>query len=149
MRRLAFVSLILGVVLSAAACGSGTGTAPPAASGAPASAEGPTATPRGTEPPVSAAAGKPIVTTNGKAVRVEGIGPGTSENFTLTGDYTMSITPCKATGVTPFIVLRSHTTNLAPTYVDAQTDLKGMSGEYDVEINPAPSCAWAVDFTPK
>ncbi len=50
----------------------------------------------------------------------------------------MTITPCKATGVTPFIVLRSATTNLAPTYVDAETHLTNLTGKYDVEISPAP-----------
>jgi hypothetical protein len=82
-------------------------------------------------------------------VHVEGIGVGISEKFDLTGNMSMTITPCKATGVTPFIVLRSATTNLAPTYVDAVTHLTNLSGKYDVEINPAPTCAWAVDFIPE
>jgi hypothetical protein len=137
---LRFVSLAFAAIVAVAACGNST----PAATTAPSVA--PTVTI--SEPPVSAKPGKPIVTVDGKKVHVEGIGVGISEKFELTGNYTMTTTPCKATGVTPFIVLRSATTNQAPTYVDAVTPLTNLSGQYDVEVNPAPTCAWAVDFTP-
>jgi hypothetical protein len=138
---LRFVPLTLVAAVAAAACGGGT----PAVTTAP-SAAPPTITI--SEPPVSAKPGKPVVTKDGTKVHVEGIGVGISEKFDLNGNYTMTTTPCKATGVTPFIVLRSAVTNLAPTYVDAETALTNLSGKYDVEINPAPTCAWAVDFTP-
>jgi hypothetical protein len=135
------VSLILGSAM-VAACGGGTPVESTAVSAPP-------PTPQITEPPVSLKPGdKPVVTVDGRNVHVEGVGVGTSPLFELTGDYTMTITPCKATGVTPFLVLRSSTTNLAPTYVDAVTQLKNLSGKYDVEITPAPTCAWAVDFAP-
>jgi hypothetical protein len=135
------VSLILGSAL-VSACGGGTPETSTAATAAP-------ATPVITEPPVSLKPGdKPVVAIDGKKVHVEGIGVGTSPQFELTGNYTMTITPCKATGVTPFIVLRSAATNLAPTYVDPVTKLTNLSGKYDVEITPAPTCAWAVDFEP-
>ena len=90
-----------------------------------------------------------MVTVDGTKVHVEGIGVGISERFDLTGNMAMTITPCTATLVTPFIVLRSATTNLAPTYVDPITHLKNLSGKYNVEITPAPNCAWAVDFAPE
>ena len=82
-------------------------------------------------------------------MHVEGIGVGISPQFTLTGNMSMTITACTANGTTPFIVLRSATTNLAPTYVDAVTHLTNLSGKYDVEITPPPTCAWAVDFAPE
>ena len=137
MRRLA-VSLIVCAIV--AACGGST----PAASEAPTAAP----TPVISEPVVSAKPGKPVVTVDGKKIHVEGVGVGSSDKFELDGNYTMTITPCKATGVTPFIVLRSATTNLAPTYVDQVTQLTNLSGKYDVEITPAPTCSWAVDFVP-
>jgi hypothetical protein len=90
-----------------------------------------------------------VVTVTGSKVRVEGVGPGITKEFELDGNYAMSITPCKATGVTPFIVLRSGTSGLAPTYVDAVTHLKALKGQYDLEISPAPDCSWAVDFAPE
>jgi hypothetical protein len=139
--RLPFVSLILMGVLAVAACGGGGPAATPAPTAAPTIAI--------TEPPVSAKPGKPVVTIEGAKVHVEGIGVGNSEKFELTGKYAMSITACKATGVTPFIVLRSAETNLAPTYVDTVTHLTNLKGKYDVEITPAPNCAWAVDFVPE
>jgi len=142
VHRLPFVSLILGVAVALAACG---GSAPEASSA-------PTAAPTMavTEPPVSAKpGGKPIVTVDGAKVRVEGIGVGISPQFPLTGNVLMKITACTATGVTPFVVLRSATTNLAPTYVDPETHLKNLSGKYDVEISPAQSCAWVVEFIPE
>jgi hypothetical protein len=143
VRSALLVSLIVGSAALVAACGGGgTPAATTAASAAP-------PTPVITEPPVSLKPGdKPVVTVDGKNVHVEGIGVGSSPLFELTGNYTMTITPCKSTGVTPFIVLRSATTNLAPTYVDAVTKLSNLSGKYDVEITPAPTCAWAVDFAP-
>jgi hypothetical protein len=141
VRRLPFVSLILLAALAEAACG-GTGPAPSA---------GPTAAPTVavTEPPVSAKPGKPVVTIDGAKVHVEGIGVGISEKFELSGNMAMTITPCKATNVTPFIVLRSATTNLGPTYVGDLNHLTKLSGKYNVEITPAPGCAWAVDFVPE
>jgi hypothetical protein len=141
VRRLQFAGFVLAWAFLATGCGN----AAPAASTAPSAAP----TVAITEPPVSAKPGKPVVTVDGPKVHVEGIGVGISEKFDLTGNMSMTITPCKATGVTPFIVLRSATTNLAPTYVDAVTHLTGLSGKYDVEINPAPTCAWAVDFVPE
>ncbi len=51
--------------------------------GAP-SAAGPGQTPPATEPPVSAKPGKPVVTTDGKKVHVEGVGVGNSDKFDLT-----------------------------------------------------------------
>jgi len=139
------VSLVVCIVL--AGC-SGT---PAASGGGGGGGGGGTAapTPAISEPVVSAKPGKPVVTTDGKKIHVEGVGVGSSERFDLSGNYAMTITACKATGVTPFIVLRSATTNLAPTYVDQVTHLKALAGKYDVEISPAPSCAWAVDFVPE
>lgn len=133
--------LIVLAVVGAGACGSGTPAASSAITAAPAAAI--------TEPPVRAKPGKPVVSVDGAKVHVEGIGVGISPQFELTGNMTMTITACKATGVTPFIVLRSGTTNLGPTYVDAITHLTKLSGKYDVEISPAPTCAWAVDFVPE
>jgi hypothetical protein len=142
----AVASLILCATLVVAGCGGST----PAASGSGAVATSqPSSSLAGTEPPVSAKPGKPVVTVDGQKVHVEGIGVGISEKFTLTGNMAMAITPCKSTGTTPFIVLRSAKTNLAPTYVDPVTHLTGLDGQYDVEITPAPTCAWAVDFTPE
>jgi hypothetical protein len=151
--RRSVISLVLCAV-ALTACGSATpgttsGTNSGTTSGGAPSAAGPGQTPPATEPPTSAKPGKPVVTTDGKKVHVEGVGVGNSDKFDLTGNYLMTITACKATGVTPFIVLRSATTNLAPTYVDAETHLKNLSGKYDVEISPAQSCAWAVDFAPE
>jgi hypothetical protein len=143
VRRLPF-AILLAAATAVGACG---GSTP-----APATSSAPTAAPTVavTEPPVSLKPGdKPIVTQDGKKIHVEGIGVGSSPQFELTGNYAMTITPCKATGVTPFIVLRSATTNLAPTYVDEVTHLTKLSGKYDVEITPAPTCAWAVDFAPE
>jgi hypothetical protein len=140
------ISLVL-VAMVVTACGS----MPPdnTASAGTGGGGGSSATAQVTEPPVSAEPGKPVVTVDGKAVHVEGVGVGISEQFELDGNYAMTITPCNATGVTPFIVLRSATTNLAPTYVDAVTHLTNLKGKYDVEITPAPNCAWAVDFAPE
>jgi hypothetical protein len=134
---------LVSVIICAAVAGCGGST--PAASTSPTAAP----TPAISEPVVSAKPGKPVVTVDGKKVHVEGVGVGISDKFELDGNYSMTITPCQATGVTPFIVLRSATTNLAPTYVDEVTDLKNLSGKYDVEIYPAPTCAWAVDFVPE
>jgi hypothetical protein len=141
VRTRPFGSLIVLAALALAACGGG----------GPAATTGPTvaASAAITEPPVSAKPGKPVVTVNGAKVHVEGIGVGVSDKFELTGNMAMTITPCQATGVVPFIVLRSATTNLAPTYVDSVNHLTNLSGKYDVEINPAPACAWAVDFVPE
>ena len=139
MLKLPFVSLILGATLVAGACA------------APAESTGPAAAPTTavTEPPVSAKPGKPVVTIDGGKVHVEGVGVGNSPLFELKGNMAMTITACTASGVTPFIVLRSATTNLAPTYVDQVTHLTGLAGKYNVEISPAETCAWAVDFVPE
>ncbi len=138
--RLPFVALIVISAITSGGCGGGSpASAPPAARTA-------VPTVAVSEPPVSAKPGKPVVTVDGSSVHVEGIGVGISEKFDLTGNYTMTVTACTATGVTPFVVLRSATTNLAPTYVDKITQLMNLTGKYDVEINPAPTCAWAVDF---
>jgi hypothetical protein len=139
--RLPFVSLMVLAALAVAACGSSG----PAVTAAPTHA--PTAAI--TEPPVSAKPGKPVVTVDGKKVHVEGIGVGISEKFELSGNMAMTTTPCKATNVTSFIVLRSATTNLAPTYVGDLNHLTKLSGKYNVEVTPAPTCAWAVDFVPE
>ena len=142
MSRLPIVSLIASATLALAACGSSTApAASPTITAAPTTAI--------TEPPVSAKPGKPVVTVDGVRVHVEGIGVGISPSFELTGNMAMSITPCKSNGTTPFIVLRSAQTNLAPTYVDPVNHLTKLSGKYDVEITPPPSCAWAVEFVPE
>ncbi len=143
MRTLRAAGLLLATSLAVAACGGG-------ASDTPAPTAGPSAS-QIAGPSIGAASlvpGKPIVTVDGNKVHVEGLGVGTSPSFTLTGNYTMTITKCSDTGTTPFIVLRSGTTGLAATYVDQVTDLKNMSGKYDVEITPPPTCTWAVDFVP-
>ena len=140
MPRLPIVALVLGAAISLAACGGGSA---PEASSAPSVAP----TPAITEPAGSAKPGKPVVPVNGSKVRVEGIGIGISPEFELTGNMVMTTTPCSATGVMPFIVLRSATTNLAPTYVDQVVHLTNLSGKYDVEVSPAPTCAWVVEFT--
>lgn len=139
--RLRFVSLILSAVVATAACGTST----PAVS----NAQTAPPTPASTEPPVGAKPGKPVVTVDGAKVHVEGIGVGNSPQFSLAGNMAMTITACKANGTTPFIVLRSSANNLAATYVDPVTHLTNLSGKYDVEITPPPSCAWAVEFVPE
>jgi hypothetical protein len=141
----AIVCLVMSAVLTVAACGGST----PAASTVGTATPQPSSSLSGTEPPVSAKPGKPVVTVDGQKVHVEGVGVGISEKFALSGNVAMSITPCKSTGTTPFIVLRSAKTNLAPTYVDPVTHLTKLDGQYDVEITPSPTCAWAVDFTPE
>ena len=139
MRRLQIAGLVLATGLIVAACGSSAApTSAPAAS-------------QVVGPSIGAASfvpGKPVVTVDGGRVHVEGLGVGVSPSFTLTGNYVMTISKCSENGTTPFIVLRSNATGLAPTYVDQVTQLTNMSGKYDVEINPPPTCAWAVDFVP-
>jgi len=143
MQRLQIAGLILAAGLAAGAC-----------SGGDSGPNVPTEAPSGSQvaaPSIGGASllpGKPIVTVDGSRVHIEGLGVGTSPSFALTGNYTMTITKCSDTGTTPFIVLRSGSTGLAATYVDQVTLLKGMSGKYDVEITPPPTCVWAVDFVP-
>jgi len=138
MRRLQIAGLILASGLAVGACGSSGSTPAPAAS----EIAGPSIA------AASLAPGKPIVTVDGARVHVEGLGVGISSAFTLTGNYVMTISRCRETTTTPFIVLRSATTGLAPTYVDQVTQLTNLSGKYNVEINPPPKCAWAIEFVP-
>ena len=142
MSRLPLLSLVVVTAIGIGACG---GSSTPAAS------FGPTAAPTAaiTEPPVSAKPGKPAVTVDGPKVHIEGVGVGISPQFELTGNMAMTITVCTASKTTPFIVLRSAKTNLAPTYVDPVNHLAKLSGKYNVEITPPPSCAWTVDFVPE
>lgn len=141
VRSLPVVSLMVAAAMISGGCG-GTSSGGSA---------GPTASPTSAipEPPVSAKPGKPVVTVDGAKVHVEGIGVGISAQFELSGNVAMTITSCAASRTTPFIVLRSAKTNLAPTYVDPVTHLKNLSGKYDVEITPPPACAWTVDFVPE
>ncbi len=118
-----------------------TASAPPAggtASGAPA-ASGPVLV-----------AGKPTVTTDGGKVTVAGLGAGKTPDFDLpAGSAEMTVTPCAANQVIPFVTLYDAKDNklgiiVEPTY--KLTNLAGGSYYLDVAANPA--CVWSILISP-
>jgi hypothetical protein len=94
--------------------------------------------------------GKPTVATDGGKVTVAGLGAGKSPTFDLpAGTAEMTVTPCPANQVIPFVTLYDAKDNklgiiVEPTY--KLTNLAG--GSYYLDVAANPGCVWSILISP-
>ena len=121
-------------------------TAPPSAAASGAAASGAAgSTAAATTAP--APAGSPSVEISGTTVTVRGRGDKNTGIFPLAGNYLFKSGECALTKVIPFVWVYDEFGAGRGTFVDAEFNLKNLTGNFYIRVVGPPTCDWTVVLT--